>query len=642
MTNTPDLEAAKAAAAEGQAVPDMRKRKAKGKGEADGAREPELFGLLKPDCPVTALGVQGDKIWLLDRFNQLQCFKPDELRKGVISLIFGHDYALEEWPQKKLMEGTGKNGIEPKWVPNGKIDQDAVQNAVIAACAAKGIFKPQGKVFGRGAHRGRDDDNQLLLHMGAKVWISSAKDWRGAPSKIDVTEHKAGAIGGRYFPADDALQPPAAEASIPDEARALQALFARWYWVEPEIAPLLLLGMVGQMFICGALAWRSHVWLAGSTAAGKSSLQKIIRAIHADWVFTTEDASEAAVRQLLDNDTLPVMIDEAEAADNPERQRAMLNLAKKASSGAKIARGGNDHKGHEFIAQSAFLFSSVLHAPMLGEDRNRFAILDMMQVPAKAEQLDVNPMLAGWRAIGRKMHRRMLEQWPRFDQTLAVYKRQIHSHGYMGRWQDTYGTLLACADMLLFDSAPGGEVRAGEAPDRPSEVDWVLRILPMMVRSRTEARSDDERIIAYLQSLTLPGANGAAPETIGQWLWRAMEPRLNDSGDELASDAVNETARARLKSVGLRLVTLEPGRDGRLRVAGEPMIRDWQSAYLAIAYPTCKPLADLFKGSDWANGGWLQSFGKVQGVQKGMKVRFTPGSSDNAIAVPLMALKGEE
>lgn len=640
MSDTPDLETAKAASAEAPAAPDMRRRKTKA--ATPDEREPQLFVHLKPDCPVTALGVQGDKVWLLDRFNQLQCFKPDELRKGVISLIFGQDYALEEWPQMRLVEGTGKKDIPPRFEPNGKVDQDAVQNAIIGACSGKGIFKPQGKVFGRGAHRGRDDDSQILLHMGSKVLISSAKDWRGMAADIDVSVHRAGAIEGRYFPADDALQPPAAEASSRDEGESLKNLFTQWYWVEPEIAPLLLLGHVGQMFICGALSWRSHVWLAGSTAAGKSSLQKVIRAIHGDWVLTTEDASEAAIRQLLNNDTLPVMIDEAEAADNPERQRAMMNLAKKSSSGGKILRGGADHKGQEFTAQSCFLFSSVLHAPMLGEDRNRFAILDMMQVPATAKQLDVNPMLAGWRAIGRKMHRRMLEQWPRFEATLTAYKRQIHSHGYMGRWQDTYGTLLACADMLLFDSAPGVGIRAGESPDRPTEIDWVLKILPMMVRSKTEARSDDERIIAYLQSLTLPGSNGAAPETIGQWIWRAMEPRGAEDENEAISNPINEVARSRLKNVGLRLVTLDRGRDGKMKVSGEPIVRDWASAYLAIAYPTCKPLADLFKGSDWANGGWLQSFGKVQGVEKGLKVRFTPGSSDNAIAIPLVALKGDE
>lgn len=629
MNDSPDLEAA---AGQAMAVPDMRKRKKKGASEEP--REPDLFVHLKPDCPVTALGVQGERLWLLDRFNQLQSFKPDELRKGTISLIFGQDYALEQWPQWRLVDGTGKGDIPPKFEPNGKLDQDAVQNAVIAACAAKGIFKPQGKIFGRGAHRGRDDDSQLLLHMGNKVLISGAKDWRGAATKIEVSVHRAGAIEGKYFPADDALQPPATEASSPDEARSLQNLFAQWYWTEPEASVLLLLGMVAQMFLPGALHWRSHVWLAGSTASGKSSLQKIIRAIHGDWVLTAEDASEAAIRQLLGNDTLPVMIDEAEGADNPERQRAMMNLAKKSSSGGKILRGGADHKGQEFTAQSCFLFSSVLHTPMLGEDRNRFAILDMKQVPVDAKPMEVGPMLPGWRAIGRKMHRRMLEQWPRFEKTLATYKREIHSHGYMGRWQDTYGTLLACADMLLYDLAPGDEAMAND--DYGREKEFVRTILPMMVRSRTEARPDDERCIAYLMGMTLPGAHGAAPETIGQWLQRAMTATIDGDGNS----GINQVARDRLKTVGLRVVLLDVS-GAAPKLAGDPLPDDWQRGYLAVAFGTCKPLLDLFARSEWAGGNWLQSLQKVEGAVKGLKMRFS-GPPDNAIAIPLKALKGEE
>ena len=129
-------------------------------------------------------------------------------------------------------------------------------------------------------------------------------------------------------------------------------------------AALLLLGWVGHALMCGAFGWRSHVWLTGETSAGKSTLQKLIRAILDEWGLYTEDASEASIRQTLKDDTLPVMIDEAEPDDRAERQQAMINLARKASSGAKMHRGSADHRAQEFTAQSAFLFSSILHAPL--------------------------------------------------------------------------------------------------------------------------------------------------------------------------------------------------------------------------------------------------------------------------------------
>lgn len=645
MTEPNNLDAVAAAAATPQPAPDMRKRKSKSQEEHEEGQKPVYLPL---DAPIVPLGKNGVSIWLLDESNQITCVKPQELGKGLLALLCGEEWLTDKFPQWK----QSKKANDPPYIDG--FNQNDAQMAIVGACRVKGIFKPEGKIFGRGAHRGRDDDQQIILHLGNRVLTVSAGDWRRgsgklAKDKIDVERHKAGLVGGKYYPADDALPPPAAEASSRDEAEQLLKLFAKWYFVDggkdgkPGPAEYLLLGMVGQMFICGALNWRSHVWLAGPTASGKSSLQRVIRAIHDDWVLRAEDASEAAIRQLLNNDTLAVMIDEAEAADNPERQRAMMNLAKKSSSGGKILRGGADHKGQEFTAQSAFLFSSVLHTPMLGEDRNRFAILDMRQVPATIEPFEVGPLLPLWRIVGRKMHRRMLEQWPRFEATLATYKREIHSHGYEGRWQDTYGTLLACADMLLFDEAPAH--RMPDNGDHLTEKEWVRMVLPLMVRGKVEARSDDERVIAYLLSLTIPGSNGAAAETIGQWIIRALEPRVTENEDgerrEAVSDAVNNVARNRLKSVGLRLVTLDRDKDGKIRT-GEPLINQWEGAYLAVAFPTCKPLSDLFARTEWQNGAWVQSMSKINGAQKGLKMRFSGPNADNAIAIPLVALKEKE
>jgi hypothetical protein len=572
-------------------------------------------------CPVTPLGIQGLKLWVLDASNQLIPMATD-CRKGDMTLLFGGDaWLMKQWPRYPK---PSKDNPNPS--PIG-FDQAEAQTALVTACQRKGIFNPQGRVFGRGAHRAAEDEQQLVLHMGRAVLIAGQQDKHGKRGQL--VEHRPGAIEESFFPALPALAPPAPVPSAGKDAERLRELFGEWFWVEADAAPLLLLGMVGQMFFCGALKWRSHVWLAGPTSAGKSSLQALIRALLGNWCLHVEDASEAAVRQILGDDTLPVMIDEAEADDNPEKQRAIINLAKKASSGAKIIRGGADHKGQEFTAQSCFLFSSVLHSLAKGEERNRVAILEMRQVPVTKKEY-VAPDMAEWREIGRRMHRRMIEQWPRFNRTLADYKREIWSHGLEGRWQDTYGTLLACADCLLFDTAPSAESELN--PEHGREKDWVLSILPMMKRGKSEARSDVERCIAHLMSSLLPGAHGASPETVAQWIQRAM--RINDNPE----GGINHTARTRLKQYGLRLVTLTE--DNKLD--GEPIPDHWNQTYLAVAYPTCEPLATLFRGKEWANGAYLQSLGKIEGVRKGLKMRFSGMNADNAIGVPLSALRDEE
>ncbi len=588
---------------------------------------PELIGW-PIDAPVAPLGVRGQKIWVLDALKQMiEC--DTRLPKGDLALLFGGIEGIEWLTEHYPAYGKGA-GEKPKIVG---FDQKLAAEALIGACYRRGIFDGTGLVFGRGAHSSylpENDDGRMVLHMGRRVLIAVQDKGRSV-----VSEYPVGEIDGSYFPAYGTLPPPASEASAIADAAQLLREFGKWYWVESSAAPMLLLGMTAQMFICGALSWRSHCWLAAPTASGKSALLKLIQAIHGKWCLFVEDASEAAIRQILDNDTLPVILDEAERDDNPDKQKAIINLVKKSSSGAKIIRGGADHKGQSFVAQSSFLFASVLHSLSKGEERNRMAILEMRQVPPKADYDP--PDLTHWRAIGRKFHRRMVEQWPRFHRTLADYRREIASHGFEGRWQDTFGTLLACADCLLHDRAPSQESEANDGFGRVKGL--VQAILPMMVRGKSEARSDVERCIAWLMASQLPSVHGKAAETIGQIIVRAMKPMKDMDGRDAGPD---HASRSRLKSYGLKLVNLKD-KGAAMGIDGEPLPTDeaWKTGFLAVSYGTSRALAGLFAGTEWAEGGWIQSLAKVEGAHKGLKIRFSGPNSDNAIAVPLAALRDE-
>lgn len=316
---------------------------------------------------------------------------------------------------------------------------------------------------------------------------------------------------------------------------------------------------------------------------------------------------------------------------------------KKGSSGDRILRGSADHKAQEFTAQSCFLLSSVLHAPLRGEDRNRIVLLEMRKLPQDVPPLEME--LAKWRSVGRRLHRRMIEQWHRFDRTLATYKRAIGAHRYEGRWQDTYGTLLACADLLLYDLAPDQADDSMVEPGQGRVLEAVASVLPLLVKGRVEARTDTERVIQHLTSHPLPGAHGKPPEPMGVWLERAMTAK--HTGGQFPTDPVvvgpDEEARAKLRAHGMHVCRwVNKGKDkwGYLDALLDE--EGWESGFLAIAYATNKPMADLFTRTEWAGGGWLQSFGKFEGAIKGKKVRFAGATADNAVLVPLKEFRGGE
>lgn len=623
------------ARAKPRTVPDMAA--ADDAAEADG-RPPRL----PQPCKVAPLGIYGKNLVFLDRLQQIVMEPPRGCSKGELALWFGEEYLVEYFPQYP-------KGWKPGGDPPEDFHQGKAQMALIADCEARGIFKPEGKVFGRGAHRPRHDEEALVLHIGRRVLLANMPNARGERSG-HIVQHPAGMvrIAGKetFFPADDGLPPPADERASAAEAEEVRTLFERWNWAEPRAAPLLLFGWLAQAFICGWLEWRAHVWLPGPTASGKSSLQKIIRALLGEWVLSTADASEAGIRQILRNDTLPVSIDEAEPHDNPERVQQVMNLMKKASSGDRILRGGADHKGQEFTAQSCFLLSSVMHATLRGEDRNRIALLDMMKLPDDPDPLELE--LAKWRRTGRRLHRRMIEGIGRFERTLACYKRAIGAQRYEGRWQDTYGTLLACADLLLYDYAPDDPIHEDIVPtDEPgfSRVQHaVMAILPMLAKGRVEARTDTERVSRVLLSHALPGAHGRPPEPVGTWIDRALEWRdLDDQG--AAIPGPDEAARNKLKTYGLRVVRLVPDAKKTTGYSIEDAGTGdgaWRDDYLAVAYPTNKGIAEIFARGDWMGDGYLQSLRKLEGTKGPFKVRFGGRQPDNALLVPLVALSGDE
>ncbi len=597
--------------------------------------------------PMTPLGqaTSGSRIVFMDANNALQERDTRLSSNDFVLHCGGEDWLWDTFPRFAKQSEKDKNaGLAPVQVG---FDHGAAGNALAEACFRKGIFNPEGRVFGRGAHRPRHDEDSLLLHCGNRLLLANSADSRGRRRK-GLQAVKAGEHAGCFYPGGPALPlPDLAGPATTDEVRKLMDLFGEWNWVLPDTAKLLTLGWIGQMYVCGALNWRAHIWLTGSTAAGKSHLQKVLRALAAEWAIMTEDATPAFIRQKLGLDRLAVMIDEAEADDDVDRQQAMLTLARKGSSGGSMGRGGSDHKAQDFTLHSCFVLSSIIHSIKVGQDHNRFAILDMRPIPADKADLVLD--LPHLRALGRRLHRRMLDQWVRFDSTLMFYKDAIHAAGFAGRWRDTFGVLLACADLLLFDAPPKSrwDAATGEVTMEHGGEAWVRLVEPLMMRGREEARTDTERALQALMSALIPGSGGNPPETVARWLRRAMEPVESDY-DGVTSIGFNGAARDRLQTYGLRVfLPKDNGRDekGRQKWGCDRAelgtgSEGWRDGYLAIAGGNHRGICELMRHapSDIGSGQWVQSLGKAEGAIR-VKMRFEKiGDPDFAVCLPLHLL----
>lgn len=572
--------------------------------EDDGWDRPQL----PTDCPVRPLGMQKQIGWFLDVQGQLIPLGPREYSKTGIELLFAPKVELPElyWPQWTAPKVDKKTGEVLEASRRKGFDQSLAAKTLIAACGEQGIFDPMGRVRGRGAHEGKG--RALILHTGDKVMVSQTRV-NGDPKA--AIWHDLGVIEGFVYPADTPSPRPAPDPADDTAGELLLALLQTWQWRRPMLDPMLALGFVGQAYVCGALGWRAHLFITGGRGTGKSTLNGkdgVFDQLLGKGALRTGNASEAAVRQMLGPKTIPVIFDEFEASEfNGSKTKAIIELARVASSGAEMHRGGQDHKAHEFVLKSAFQFSSILMPEMQPQDRSRFAILELDPFPAAAAELDLDAHMLPTR--GRQLLRRMIDGWPRYQETLRLYRAALGAGGHSARGQDQFGTLLACADLLLYDHLP-----------RPTVIaHWAALCAPDRLAELINSDEEHDACITHLATYAVQARGGDERETIAAWIARAEA--------DIAGDA---SVRERLQTLGLKLVNLRTTASGEI---GATNYMRGQPGYLAVANGHLG-LAAIFRDSRWQRGGYAQALGRAPGAVAGIKVKFA-GRSLRAVCVPI-------
>jgi hypothetical protein len=585
------------AAASAPTAPDMRAPP-----ESEGSEVWDVPGL-PPDCPIQALGHRKLRNYLLDYGGQLIDL-PTTFQRGDVMQIFGPmmPWAARVWPS------FDKQGVPVK----GGFNHDHARRDIILACTKRGLFDPTGKVRGRGAHRG--EAGELILHCGNAVYIAGRKGARG--QALSPTRHDTGLVGKLVFPSEPELPHPDPIALPGEVARLILSILESWKWQHGKLSAYLCLCWMAAAMVGGALKNRPHIWINGPSGAGKTSLQDLLRGLLNEYGVATEDATEAGLRQLLHQDTLAVLFDELEPDEsNPQIHMKIVKLARLAYSGSSALRGGADHKSQSFTARSCFLFSSIHHHELPAQDRNRMAVLHLSKFPPDTPKLSLPPTLALW---GHQMRRRLLDQWHRFDATLATYQAEMLRLGYSGREQDTYGTLLACGDLLLHDEAPlPSDIAATEFPDDEDErrvEQLVAQLAPVLDRARAEQEDTTERCLRHLTSHRLSSAHGQHQETVGRWLQHAIV-------DIIADPHGSHKAAAKLMTHGLKLVHA-PSTSDKNASAGPKAYTAHQPIMLAVAGRTHKGMQEIFAGSMWQGGIWSQSLALESGAMDSRKTRF--------------------
>lgn len=480
----------------------------------------------------------------------------------------------------------------------GSVNWIAAASSLFARQAAVGVYSPD-RIRGRGAWW---DQDRSVLHLGDQLIVDGqatpvADGIRGSSYVYQRLSALTGP--GRAEPLDDA------------GAFLLLDIASRFLWEVPA-SGLLLAGWVTLAPICGALAWRPHLWLTAGSGSGKSEvLGRYVTTLLGDMgLVVSGNTTEPGIRQALRADARPVVFDEAETNERPDQQRmqAVLGLARVASSESKAhtLKGSPDGDTQRYTIRSMFLMSSIATALKQGADKSRFAQLTLRN----PNELPKEQRISHWEelerdldrhisdAIAHRLQARTIQLIPVIRRSVRVFSRAAAEAFDSQRLGDQYGTLLAGAWSLMSTEVPKPE----DARKLIADNDWS----------------------SYSQSVEVPDEQ--------RCLERILQHQIRVEADRVVTRTVGELADIAQHHAADATVTANEaqsvlGRNGMRAEGGQLIVSN-----------TANAIAAILRDTAWVNC-WPTVLARLPGARKTGAVRFAgAGAVSRAVALQIRTL----
>lgn len=494
-------------------------------------------GHLPAHCPVTPLGYEGENHYFVDTAGQVFATGDKVLGLERMQKLFmgAEDFLCWAWPS---------------WTAGGNVKTFKAEEArrdLFAASAERGPWSATEMVRGRGTWRG--EQGELIVHGGEGLWIRHR----------DRVEKKPAGEHGDYFYVrrPRTIAPWSTPVTIEENpAIHLFEILRTWNFVRGDTDCMLLLGWIGTALYGAALDWRPSIFLIGDRGVGKSELLRNLKAILLRGLISTTNATSAGLYQLVAHDSLPVAIDELEGEDAPEQSQQIIKMARDAASGSVRIRGGANHQGVEFAARSTFMFSAINPPPLPPASLSRLAMIQMRPIGATDKPA---PTLEAAETIGPRLLRRLADGWyddgqgENFPALYKGYRAALRTNGHDQRGQDTFGTFLAAAHVLL-----GNDGMAHLGLEAMNLDDWGSKLAADAAPETANQQPNWSRCIEELMIAQVDTWNKGERRTVGQVLddFHRTHGQVNGIDEDMVNHA--------LAPAGLTILPPSPaaGREG--------------------------------------------------------------------------------
>lgn len=567
----------------------VRQEKRKGRGDGGGAppSEPPRDDISVEESPVTPLGMLAGHYYFFDINGELRSLNAQQISQGpqIVSLFGGNI----SWPTGRFPQ-LDKDGSSTNWFNARQVGRWLVEQS-----SKVGLFQADMPRRGVGVWGAED---AVALHMGDVV------RWLGEPQR----EQRAG------FAAKGALWPRAPKTSRPgtpataEQALSLEAAFGRWNW-EREHEAGVFLGLWAAGLLGAAIRWRPHGLVVGGPGTGKSTLLELYASV-SPLAFSSNDFTEAGIRQTISGRAAPLILDEAEGdIEGAQKMQRVIELLRRASGGdgARTARGSAGGTAQQFQVMSPAILGGVLPPTLLPADASRITRLDLKVRQQDGRGLPIEDEITRLKALAPHLWARALVGLPRFHANLLALRKDLLSRGCVPRLADQVGTILAAREMMISDDV----LSDTEASDRADDFLW-------LVQTEEEQRQDGgpQAALNHLIQSSADVTWGGEHPTFGRLILQAMlAGRPNaDPGDM----ATAKTANSVLQEHGIKVARFPARGDGPMRL------------YVADKHPR---LTKVFAGTPWAGGRWKDDLRRLPGSEQPADPQHIGGGKPRCVVI---------
>jgi putative DNA primase/helicase len=570
---------------EREPVEDGEEPKSIAEEEAAAASLPELPDemLLPERAPFKYLGFFGNPIqfyFLTTAFGKVVRFDAGQLTEANMLTLAHPRWWLSRYPK---INAEGKKTGATNW--------NAARTDLVWKSQEADMFDPK-KIRGRGCWL---EGREVVVHTGNCL----IRDGKATPLFASTYVYERG------LPLEDDFD---IEPLTSSESAKLLQLFKLVRFRE-AISGVYLAGWCYSATICGALGWRSHIWITGGAGTGKSTTTQWVKECAGrSTLYARGGTTAAAIRQATGNDALPVIIDDIESDDeqNLKINQGVIHLMRQSSSPgeAKVYKGTADQEGTEFTTNSSYCCNSISIPALGAADSSRITVIEKMasseaefeEIKKLADETVLNSLwCAGLRARARSNAVNLIANVKTFSKALA---RKLGA----ARAGDQLGTLVASA----YGLTNTGIISLEDAEKWVAEQDW-------SVAESTKAEPEHETCLRHLLDSKLP-----YPST----------PVVYYS----ISEMIGRLKGLLKSSTDFDLITAILHRAGMY----------WKDGILTVAavHPDLKK---IYRNTRWADGSWAQCLSRCPGpdkdmdAKKGLRINtFYIGCKDSRRAVRVL------